>query len=89
MFPIEPSFEESLVERMELDFPVELLEPLLFLLARMTDALLERVKSKARAIALLRVVLRLDGGQADMSASSGPLYHCMTSQRCSSSCNWI
>ena len=62
MFPIESSFEESLVERMELDFPVELLEPLLFLLARMTDVLLERVKSKARAIALLRVVLRLDGG---------------------------
>ncbi|MCU1323014.1 MAG: hypothetical protein JWM43_2663 [Acidobacteriaceae bacterium] len=62
MFPIEPSFEESLAERMELDFPVGLLEPLLFLLARMTDALLERVKSKARAIALLRVVLHLDGG---------------------------
>jgi protein ImuB len=63
MFPIEPSFEESLVERMELDFPVEMLEPLLFLLARMTDALLERVRSKARAIALLRVVLHLDGGR--------------------------
>ena len=62
MFPIEPSFEESLIERVELDFPVELLEPLLFLLARMTDALLERVKSKARAIALLQVVLHLDGG---------------------------
>ena len=44
MFPIEPSFEASLVERMELDFPVEELEPLLFLLARMTDALLERVR---------------------------------------------
>jgi protein ImuB len=63
MFPIEPSFEESLVERMELDFPIEMLEPLLFLLARMTDALLERAKSKARAIALLRVVLHLDGGK--------------------------
>ncbi len=63
MFPIEPSFEESLVERTELDFPVEMLEPLLFLLARMTDTLLERVKSKALAIALLRVVLHLDGGK--------------------------
>jgi protein ImuB len=42
--PIEPRFEDSLVERMELDFPVEMLEPLLFLLARMTDTLLERVK---------------------------------------------
>ena len=66
MFPIEPSFEAGLVERMELDFPVEMLEPLLFLLARMTDALLERVKSKARAIASLRVILKLDGGQASI-----------------------
>lgn len=62
MFPIEPSFEEGLVERMELDYPVEMLEPLLFLLARMTDTLLERVKSRALAIAMLRVVLHLDGG---------------------------
>jgi protein ImuB len=63
IFPIEPSFEDGLVERMELDFPVEMLEPLLFLLSRMTDTLLERVKSKARAIASLRVVLNLDGGK--------------------------
>src|SRR6202012_1666470 len=51
MVPIEPSFEAGLVERMELDFPVEILESLLFLLARMTDALLDRAKAKARAIA--------------------------------------
>ena len=63
MFPVEPSFEAGLVERMELGFSVEILESLLFLLARMTDALLERVKSKARAIASLRVVLKLDGGK--------------------------
>ena len=63
MFPIEPSFEEGLIERMELDHPVEILEPLLFLLARMTDALLERVKLKARAIASLRVVLNLDSSK--------------------------
>ena len=63
MFPMEPNFEESLVERMELDFSVEMLEPLLFLLARMTDTLLERVKSRALAIAMLRVVLHLDGGK--------------------------
>ena len=63
MFPIEPSFESGLIEREELDHPVEMLEPLLFLLARMTDALLERVKAKARAIASLRVVLNLDGGK--------------------------
>lgn len=63
LFPIEPNFEDSLVERMELDFPVEMLEPLLFLLGRMTDTLLERAKEKARALALLRVVLNLDGGK--------------------------
>jgi protein ImuB len=62
MFPIEPSFEAGLVERMELDFPVEELERLLFLLSRMTTTLLERVRGKARVIAALRVVLRLDGG---------------------------
>jgi protein ImuB len=63
MFPVEPNFEDSLVERMELDFPVELLEPLLFLLGRMTDTLLERAKAKARAIASLRVVLHLNDGK--------------------------
>jgi protein ImuB len=63
MFPVEPSFESGLVERMDLDFPVEILESLLFLLARMTDALLDKVKSRARAIASLRVVLTLDGGK--------------------------
>lgn len=63
MFPVEPNFEDSLVERMELDFPVELLEPLLFLLGRLTDTLLERTRTKARAIASLRVVLNLDGGK--------------------------
>jgi protein ImuB len=60
MFPMEPSFEASLVERMELGFPVEELERLLFLLSRMTTTLLERARSKARAIAALRVVLHLD-----------------------------
>jgi protein ImuB len=63
MFPMEPSFESGLIERMELDHPVEILEPLLFLLSRMTDALLEQVKSKALAIASLRIVLNLDGGR--------------------------
>jgi protein ImuB len=63
MFPVEPSFEDSLVERTELDFPVEALESLLFLLRRMTASLLERTKSRARAIASLRLVLDLDGGR--------------------------
>ncbi len=61
MIPIEPSFEAGLVERMELDYPVETEQSLLFLLNQMIDALLERVKSKSRAIASLRIVLKLDG----------------------------
>ncbi|WP_353073978.1 DNA polymerase Y family protein [Tunturiibacter gelidiferens] len=60
LFPMEPSFDASLIERMELDFPVEELERLLFLLSRMTTTLLERVRSKARSIAALRIVLHLD-----------------------------
>jgi protein ImuB len=63
MFPIEPSFEAGLIERMELECPIEDLERLLFLLSRMTTALRERVRSKARAIASLRVILKLDGGK--------------------------
>jgi protein ImuB len=63
MFPIEPSFEAGLIERMELECPIEDLERLLFLLSRMTTALLERVRSKARAIASLCVILKLDGGK--------------------------
>lgn len=62
MFPMEPSFEDSLVERVELEFSVEELERLLFLLSRMTTTLVERVRSKARAIAALRVVLHLEAG---------------------------
>lgn len=63
MFPIEPSFEDGLVERVELDFPVDDLERLLFLLSHMTTELLDRVRSRARAIARLRVVLDLEGGK--------------------------
>lgn len=63
MFPIEPSFEDGLVERIELDFPVDDLERLLFLLSRMTTELLDRVRAKARAIARMRVVLDLEGGK--------------------------
>jgi protein ImuB len=63
MLPIEPSFEAELFERMDLEFPIEELERLLFLLSRMTSSLLDRVLSKAMAIGALRVVLHLDGGK--------------------------
>jgi protein ImuB len=60
MIPQEASFESELVENIELDHPIEVLEPLLFLLARMIDQLLSRVLSHSRAIGTLQVVLKLD-----------------------------
>jgi protein ImuB len=62
LLPVEASFESGLVERMELDCPIENLEHLLFVLSRMTTTLLKRVRAMARAIAAIRVLLVLDGG---------------------------
>lgn len=60
MIPLEVSFESELAEMMELDYPVEMLEPLLFLLARMIDQLLAKVLSRSHAIASLKVILKLE-----------------------------
>ncbi len=62
IIPLEASFESELAEKVELDYPVEMLEPLLFLLARMTDQLLTRVLSRSRAIGSLQVIMKLERG---------------------------
>lgn len=58
--PIEPDFRSHLIETIELEHPVELLEPLLFLFSRLLDQLLLRVQTRSLAIALIEVKLRLD-----------------------------
>ncbi len=60
LVPVEADFRSELVETMELEYPVEELEPLLFLLARLLDSLLMRVQQRALAIASVQVTLTLD-----------------------------
>lgn len=62
MTPIEASFESAFVDRIELDFPVDDSEQLLFLLSRLMTTLLKRVCEKTRAIAAIRILLDLEGG---------------------------
>lgn len=58
--PIEPDFASQLVETAELDHPVEILEPLLFLFARLLDQLLLRIQARSLAISSVEVRLKLD-----------------------------
>jgi protein ImuB len=59
--PVEPVF--TLEESMELDYPVELLESLLFVVAMMLDQLILRAKARIVALASVTVTLSLDGGE--------------------------
>jgi len=58
--PVEPPF--VLEERMELDTPVELLEPLLFGVGVMLEQLIVRAKARILALASVTITLTLDGG---------------------------
>jgi protein ImuB len=58
--PVEPPF--TLDERMELDAPVELLDPLLFIVNMMMDQLILRAQARILALASLTITLTLDGG---------------------------
>jgi protein ImuB len=60
LVPVEPPlvFEEA----MELEYPLVLLEPLAFLLARMLDQICARLASRALAAQELRLQLRLESG---------------------------
>jgi len=61
LVPTEEPVDAPLTERMELEHPVELLEPLLFLLSQMLEQLLQRAAQRALAIASVETCLVLDG----------------------------
>ena len=54
-------FETHYEERLDLDYPVEQLEPLLFLLASALHEICTRLRSQSRAARLLDVTLTLEG----------------------------
>jgi protein ImuB len=61
LVPVEPTADAILSESTELEHPVDLLEPLLFLLGRMLEQIIERATEHALAIAYVETRLILDG----------------------------
>jgi len=60
LVPTEQPDDAALCESMELDHPVEMLEPLLFLLSQMLEQVLQRAAERALAIAWVETSLVLD-----------------------------
>ena len=58
--PVEPEF--TLMERMELDTPVELLDALLFVANMMLEQIILRAEARVVALASVSIVLKLEGG---------------------------
>ncbi len=61
LVPAEPPADAILSESTELEHPVALLEPLLFLLGRMLEQIIARAAERALAIAYVETCLVLDG----------------------------
>lgn len=61
LVPEEAAADAPLRESLELEHPVELLEPLLFLLGQMLETLLQRAATRSLAIASVETSLVLDG----------------------------
>jgi protein ImuB len=59
--PVEPAADVVLCESTELEHPVDLLEPLLFLISRMLEQIVSRAAARALAIAQVETRLVLDG----------------------------
>ncbi len=64
LVPAEAAADAVFNESVELDHPVDLLEPLLFLLSRMLDQILARAGERAFAIASVETRLRLQSTQS-------------------------
>jgi protein ImuB len=61
LVPTDEPVDAALAERIELEHPVELLEPLLFLLGRALEKITQRASERALAIASVETCLLLDG----------------------------
>jgi protein ImuB len=73
LVPTEEPDDAALCESMELDHPLDLLEPLLFLLSQMLEQIMQRAAQRALAIASVETWLVLDG-----PAHDAPREHCRT-----------
>jgi protein ImuB len=73
LVPAAEPADVALTESLELEHPVELLEPLLFLLSQMLEQVLQRAARRALAIASVETCLVLDGPNF---ASSPRREHC-------------
>jgi protein ImuB len=68
LVPAEDPADAALCESVELEHPVELLEPLLFLLSQMLEQVLQRAAGHALAIASVETCLTLERNVLDVAA---------------------
>jgi protein ImuB len=76
LVPAEEPVDAALCESVELDHPVELMEPLLFLLGKMLAAVTGRAARRALAIASVEIRLVLDGDVNDAARDGEAREHC-------------
>ncbi len=69
LVPTEEPADAALSEHMELDHPVELLEPLLFLLSHMLEQITQRAAQRSLAIASVETCLVLESSNPDSSGA--------------------
>jgi protein ImuB len=77
LVPGEEAPDAPISESLELEHPVELLEPLLFLLSQMLEQILQQAAERAMAIASMETCLTLERNTLDVNAQ-GPAHceHC-------------